>query len=231
MSSNCQFWMSNNAGSDTMLLPVLPEQITITHDSQNDSVMVAGLGEVTIIQDSTAKTYEWTSHFPATIHQGVDINIRNNPSSLLKPQAYVDKIEEWIASKKPVKFTVTGSSINTYCSIESWNYYEKGGDPDTLYYTIKLKEYREVTVRKIDVVPTMKIPTGSSSSGGGGATTGKVKTGGSRLKMYKKKSSSSKVLKKIKNGKTVTVNSQSGSWSNITYSGKTGYAKSKYIKI
>ena len=81
------------------------------------------------------------------------------------------------------------------------------------------------------MVPTTKIPTGGSSGGGGGgATTGKVKTGGSRLKMYKKKSTSSKVLKKIKNGKTVTINSTSGSWYNITYGGKTGWAKKKYIK-
>lgn len=222
MSSKCQFWMSNNAGKDKFQFPVLPEQITITHDSQNEAVTVAGLGEITIIQDPTAKTFEWTCWFPAVRHQGsID-----NPK---EPQFYVDKIEEWIASKKPVKFSVSGTKINLFCSIESWNYYEKGGDPGTLYYTIKLKEYREVKVRKIDIVPTTRIPTGGSA-GGGGTTTGKVKTGGSRLKMYKKKSSSSKVLKKIKNGKTVTINSTSGSWYNITYGGKTGWAKKKYIK-
>jgi uncharacterized protein YgiM (DUF1202 family) len=223
MSSECQFWISNNAGQDKLRIPVLPEQITVTHDSQNESVMVAGLGEVTIIQDPSAKTFEWSCWFPAKKHQGCI----DNP---LAPQAYVDKIEEWIASKKPVKFSITGTKVNLFCSIESWNYYEKGGDPGTFYYTIKLKEYREVKVRKIDLVPTTRIPSGGSSGGGGGATTGKVKTGGSRLKMYKKKSTSSKVLKKIKNGKTVTINSTSGSWYNITYGGKTGWAKKKYIK-
>lgn len=225
MSSKCQFWMSNNTSKDKFRFPVLPDKITITHDSQNESVTVSGLGEVTFIQDPTAKTFEWSCWFPAVPHQG------SLKKKLRSPQEYVNKIEEWIASKKPVKFTVTDPKISLYCSIEAWNYYEQGGDPGTYYYTIKLKQYVEPIIRKLDTTPTIKKATiGGGGGGGGGTKTGKVKTSGSRLKMYKKKSSSSKVLKKIKNGSTVTVNSQSGSWSNITYGGKTGYAKSKYIK-
>jgi len=230
MSSKCQFWLSNNTGKDKIRLPVLPEQITITHDSSNDSVTVAGLGEVTFIQDPTAKTYEWTCWFPAVPHQG------SLQKTLKSPQTYVDKIEEWIASKKPVKFTVTGTKINCYCSIESWNYYEKGGDPDTLYYTIKLKEYREITVRKLDLRPsTPATPPstggGGGSGGSGGSKKGKVKTNGGRLMLRQKKSTSSKILAKMPNGTTVTVKSKSGSWYAVTYKKKNGYAYAKYIKI
>jgi len=218
--------MSNDTGKDKFRFPVLPEKITITSDGNNESVTVSGLGEVTIIQDPTAKTFEWSCHFPAVHHQG-------SISKPMTPQEYVDKIEAWKATKKPVKFTVTDPKISLYCSIESWNYYEKGGDPGTFYYTIKLKQYVEPIVRKLDVTPIKKaVATGTSGGGGGSGypKSGKVKTSGSRLKMYQKKSSSSKVLKKIKNGKSVTVNSADGSWVNITYSSKTGYAKSKYIK-
>ena len=229
MSSNCQFWLSNNTGKDKLRLPVLPEQLTVTHDSSNDSVTVAGLGEVTFIQDPTAKTYEWTCWFPAVRHQG-------SIKSPKAPQTYVDKIEEWIASKKPVKFTVTGTKINCYCSIESWNYYEKGGDPDTLYYTIKLKEYREITVRKLDLRPATPTTTtatggGSGSSGSTNYKNGKVKTNGDRLRLRQEKSTSSKILATMPNGSSLTIKSKSGSWYAVIYNGINGYAYASYVKV
>ena len=233
MSTNnkCEFWMSNDTGKSKFMFPVLPEQISISCENSNETVKVSGLGEVTIIQDPAAKVFEFSSHFPATVHTAVQRTIRNKPTKLLTPKEYVDMIESWIASKKPVKFTVTDPKIGLFCSIESFTYNEKGGDPGSINFTIKLKEYREVKVRKIDLAPTMRLPTGGGGGGGGGgARTGTVKTKGSRLKMYKKKSTSSKVIKKIKNGQKVTINSTSGSWSNMTYGGKTGWAKSKYIK-
>jgi len=230
MSSKCQFWLANNKGKDKLRLPVVPEQITITHDSQNESVMVAGLGEVTFIQDPSAKTYEWTCWFPAVPHVG------SLHKTLKTPQTYVDKIEEWIASKKPVKFTVTGTKINCYCSIESWNYYEKGGDPDTYYYTIKLKEYRDVSVRKLDMTPAPTSTGGGSggsggSGGGSGYKNGKVKTNGSRLMLRQKASTSSKILKKMPNGSKLTIKSKVGSWYAVIYKGTHGYAYAKWVKV
>ena len=228
---NCQFWLANNKGQDKMRLPVVPEQITITHDSKNDSVSVAGLGEVTFIQDPTAKTYEWTCWFPAVPHRG------SLKKTLKTPQTYVDKIEEWIASRKPVKLTITGTKINCYCSIESWNYYEKGGDPDTLYYTIKLKEYKDVSVRKLDMTPPAPARKPTTTGGGSGGQPannykkGKVKTNGSRLMLRKKASTSSAILKKMPNGSALTIKSKSGGWYAVIYKGTHGYAYAKWVKV
>lgn len=230
MSSSCQFWISNNQGNDSMQFPVVPEKITITHDSDNESVKVSGLGEVTIIQDPSAKTYEWTSHFPAVPHQG-------SIASIKTPQEYVDKIESFIASKTPVKFTVTGTKINCYCSIESWNYYEQGGDPDTLYYTIKLKEYRDVTVRKLTVTPATPpaAPKPSTPSAAKPATptyqNGKVKTNGSRLMLRAKASTSSAILAKMPNGSALKIKSKSGSWYIVIYNNIEGYAYASWVKL
>lgn len=230
-TKECEFWLSWDADKEKFRFPVLPESINITCGIDNESVNVSGLGEVTIIQDPGAKTFDWSCHFPATVHQGVAKSIREDLSLLKTPQEYIDLLEKWRASKKPVMFTVNDPVINMYCSINSFEYSEKGGDPGTFYYSIKLKEYREVTVRKLDTTPVVAAGDPSTDEMSGGALkTGKVKTKGSRLKMYKKKSASSKVLKKIKNGSTVGIISTSGSWRNITYSGKTGWAKKKYIK-
>ena len=228
MSSKCQFWFSNNAGSDKVRLPVLPEQITISIDAQNETVKVSGLGEVTIIQDPAAKVYEFSSHFPAVRHQG---SIKNPKA----PQVYIDKIEDWYKSKKPIKFTVTGTKINTFCTIEKFSYYEQGGDPDTQYYTISLKEYREVSVRKLDTTPIVPAkPPATTPTGGGSGTQqysdGKVKTNGSRLMLRKKPSTSSSILAKMPNGSKIKIKSKTGSWYAVIYKSKEGYAYAKWVK-
>ena len=72
-------------------------------------------------------------------------------SSLSPPQSCVKKIESWIDGKKPVHVIVTGVGIDVYCTIESFSRYEQGGDVGTIYYDISIKEYREVTLRKVKV--------------------------------------------------------------------------------
>ena len=221
--------MSNDAGTDVFQFPVLPEKINFSHNSKNDTVNVSGLGEITILQDPSALGINWDCHFPAVPHQG---SIPN----LLKPQDYIDKIEAYRAAKKPVKFLITGTKVNDFFSIENFSYYEQGGDPDTLYYSIKLKTYKEVTVRKLEAAPTISI---GMASGGGGSSAGasyqngKVKTKGKRLKLYSEASKSSKVLAKMSNKSKLQIKSQSGSWYNVIYVKKNleGFAQSKYVKI
>lgn len=229
MSSNCQFWLSNDAGSDTLQIPVLPDKLNFTSDAKNDTVNVSNLGEVTILQELSSLVMYWDCYFPAHPCQG---SIANP----LPPQEYIDKIEAWRATKKPVKFLVTGTKINAYFSIESLNWYEMGGDPDTLYYTIKLKAYKEPKVRKLDSVPTISIGRSSGSSSSVAAASyqdGKVKTKGKRLKLYAEASKSSKVLAKMSNKSKLQVKSKSGDWYNVVYIKKNleGYAQSKYVKI
>ena len=233
MSSSCQFWLTNNAGSDRMLIPVLPDKVDVRHGSQNQSVSVAGLGEITIIQDRSAISYSWSCHFPAHWHQGC------STTSLLSPLAYRDKIEEWIASGKPVKFIATGCGINVYCSIEQFDYYEKGGDPDTIYYTITLKEYRTILVRQLDTSPIAETPISAGDSTEDDTAVaaqeetkpGKVKTDGSRLNLRSDTSTSSDILLRMPNGSSLEVISKVGSWYKVIYNGVTGYAHSSCVRV
>lgn len=54
-------------------------------------------------------------------------------------------------SKVPIHFISTGNYINLYCTIESFNYSESGGDVGTFSYDITLKEYREVSLKAVSV--------------------------------------------------------------------------------
>jgi len=237
-----EFWMSNDTGKNKFMFPVLPEKITFNRDSENVTVNITGLGDVTIIQDPALKGIEFSSHFPAIMHQGVHASVKKKKKLFLEPQKYIDYIDSFIASKKPVKFTVTSPRISMYCTIETFNYHEEGGDPGTFYYTIKLKEYREVTVRKLDKTPTSPSGGGSSSGGGSDETReeaaavdfkiGVVFTDGSRLPLYQEMSTSSNVLAKLPNRTILRMNSATGTWYNVTAVAmqRTGYVKASNIR-
>lgn len=224
-TNSCQFWLTNNAGTDRIQIPVLPEQIDISHGASNDSLSVAGLGEITIIQDRQAITFKWDSHFPAVWHQGCCVE----RGALLAPSVYRDKIVEWLSTPKPIKFIATDSGINTFCTIESFDYHEQGGDPDTLYYSISLKEYREVIVRQLDTSAVVENPV--EGSDGNEGRPGVVKTNGSRLMLRASNSTSSAILKRMPNGASLTVLATKGSWYRVSYSGLTGYAYSKWVQL
>lgn len=227
MSTNtkAQFWLTNNAGTDRLQIPVLPEQIDISHGVSNDTLSVAGLGEITIIQDRQAVSYKWDCHFPAVWHQGCCVD----KGALLPPATYRDKIVEWLNTPKPIKFIATDCGINTFCTIEGFEYHEQGGDPDTLYYSIELKEYREVIVRQLDTSAVVENPVENGGSDGG--RPGVVKTNGSRLMLRASNSTSSAILKRMPNGASLTVLATKGSWYKVSYGGITGYASSKWVQL
>jgi LysM domain. len=143
MSSKYQMYLKHDS---KFRFPVLPEKIQVTSTSGNDKIRVYGVGEVTIIQDDNAKVIEFSSFFPDSYFPGCNV------SSPPKPKRCVARIKEMQASQKPVRFTLTNKAqISLYCTIESFKYHEVGGDVGTIYYTLKLKEYRAVTVRQITI--------------------------------------------------------------------------------
>lgn len=158
MSTNYQMYAKQ--GYDSFRFPVLPEKITVSYGSNNDKLRVCGVGEVTIIQDSDAAVLKFESFFPKTYFSGCDY--KNIPD----PTAAVSKIKAMKESNKPIRFTITGGmGVSMYCTIEDFETWEDGGDVGTIYYSIKLKEYRKTTIRQIKVnVSTKKAKISSTSS-------------------------------------------------------------------
>lgn len=126
--------------------PVLSEKFEVSYGSNNSKLRVYGVGEVTIIQDSDAANISFSSFFPKHYFSGC--NFRDIPD----PKAAVDEILSMMNSKKPVRLTLTGGmGISMYATIDKFETWEAGGDPGTIQYKIKFKEYREVTMRQIRV--------------------------------------------------------------------------------
>lgn len=145
MSSKYEMWLTYNAEKQKIQLPVLPEKFAISNGSNNESVNVVGLGEIIIMQSRPALQISFSSFFPATKFPGLQV------SSITKPLSLIEKINTWKASKKPIHLIATACGVDIYAAIEDFQYEEDGGDPGTYQYTIKLKEYREITVRQVKV--------------------------------------------------------------------------------
>jgi len=153
MASKYQMWLTHNGESEKLRFPILPESITVKNGSLNKSVSIAGLGEIVIKQDRPALGIEFSCFFPATPFPGVQF------TDLTPPKTIKDKIMSWKDSDTPSHFLLTGTSLNMYCTIENFPCTEQGGDIGTIYYSLVLKEYREVSARQVKVEASIKKAT------------------------------------------------------------------------
>lgn len=138
-----ELWLTCDTYQETLQIPVNPPELKISSGSQNDSFNVFNLGEVTVLQKPKASTYIFESFFPKMPGPYLDIN----PDDLWEPGLYVAQISIWQSQYRPIRFIVTDSNINILCSIEDFSYSERGGDVDTIYYSLTLKEYNVLTPR------------------------------------------------------------------------------------
>lgn len=146
-----QFWLSTNDNKERLRLPVLPSSLDMSNGSKNESVDISNLGEITVLQDPAAKIVQFSSFFP--LHDSTLSEYSNPP----KPWDAIKKIEKWKKSKVPLRFLVTGTSINLPVSIDGFTYGEEGGAVGDISYDLTLKEYIFVSIRQIKVkVPKKK---------------------------------------------------------------------------
>ena len=145
MGTKYQIWLTYNAEKEKIQIPVLPKSFKTTNGSNNDSVNIAGLGEIVIIQNRPALKFSFSSFFPAAKFPGIQVE------TITKPLSLIQKINSWKAGKAPVHFIVTACGVDIYCTIEDFQYSEEGGDPGTYQYSITLKEYREIKVRQVKI--------------------------------------------------------------------------------
>lgn len=183
-----EFWLQ--MGNDEKIqLPVKPTEYHVTVSHKNTVVNVLQLGDINLKGKTGLREVSLSSFFPAK-----DYNFSNN-SDRKEPLTYVEMIEKWRKSTRPVRLIITGV-LNMEVTIESFSYGEKDATRD-IYYTMALKEY--------------KTPWGGGGSGSSRSTkasnssSGKtytVKSGDSLWKIAKQMYGDGSLYMKIYNANT-----------------------------
>lgn len=141
--------LSFNNRAEYFALPVNPESIEITENGKGKTYDVAGLGEINIIKNRELPEVSFQSIFPATWYPFVVVK----ESLLLQPAEYLDYIQKWRDSKRPIRFIAASSTyaINMAASIEKFDWKEVAGSPGDIEYSMTLKKYVFYAARKVSV--------------------------------------------------------------------------------
>ncbi|MGO4373096.1 LysM peptidoglycan-binding domain-containing protein [Paenibacillus sp. 2TAB19] len=140
-----QFWLKTADEKEWLQLPVNPEQVSVKSSYGYEDVQVTQLGEYTIIGEPSLKEYSFGSFFPRDYHPGY-CEYENLPP----PWEAVERIELWMATRKPIRLDITGTAIKGLTTIRSFQYSERAGNPGDVYYELELKAYKSVEFREVD---------------------------------------------------------------------------------
>ncbi|MGM1023554.1 MAG: LysM peptidoglycan-binding domain-containing protein [Bacillota bacterium] len=164
-----QFWLSYNNGAERYQLPVNPPSIKISGSHGFQDIEVDGLGEYTVIGDGKLKEITISSFFPRDYNP-----VYCEHTDIHEPWTYVETIEKWIDSRRPIRLTITGTPINIAVTVRSFTYEsDRNGSVGDIYYELSLKEYVF-----IDFSRQVRIT--GSGSGNGPAAKAKITTKAAR---------------------------------------------------
>lgn len=158
--SKIEFWLT--LGKRKIRFPVNPESLSVSSPFGYDDIPVSQLGEITNIgwrglREITFSSF-WPKHYDPTYC---------NYSGFMDPIDFIVKLESFRASRVPARFIVTGiPGMNLEVTIRDFQYeVEKFGSPGDVYFTITLKEWRDVDVRVLDLTKkSVKMTVGRSLS-------------------------------------------------------------------
>lgn len=175
-----EFWLKKDE-SNKFRLPVNPSDFFMSVTHKNTVVNIHSLGDINLIGKTGLTEGMFSSIFPAK-----EYNFSYN-SDLKKPYDYIALLEKWRVAGEPIRLIITNTTVNMEVTIENLSYGEQDSTGD-IYYTLGLKEYKKIKVKKA----TVKI-TGASTSNravkGANSSSGKTYTvvsGDSLWKIAKK---------------------------------------------
>lgn len=149
MAKNHALYLSYNNQEDVFEFPVLPADLGPKRSGDGEGYEVYGLGKINAIKAPELAELTIKSRFPASWAPYLNVSVEE----LHEPSYYLNKIDKWWKTKRPVRLNYFGDSvdINMAVSIESFEWQEVAGAPGDIEFTLDLKEYRFYAAKKVQV--------------------------------------------------------------------------------
>lgn len=135
-------------GGKEINIPVLPPKISVSSPGKNEKLEVLGLGEILRLKGMGLRSISWESFFPYYQAPYTTGEVKNPISIVKQIRAARDK-------KEPVRLLIIGTDLdfNSLVGIESFDYEERSGELNDIYYSIKLSEWKSYEPQKIVLTP------------------------------------------------------------------------------
>lgn len=131
-------YLSWNNREDVILLPIPPVDFKIVTKQNNETFNSINQGEIRLIGLSGLATTTISSYFPSKEYPFS----RNNT---IFGMEYVEMINKWKASRRPIRLVVPDKNINMAFAIDNFEYGTEDVTGD-IYYTLSLTEFRFIEV-------------------------------------------------------------------------------------
>lgn len=129
-------------------IPVNPPEINITAPTNNKTYEVLSKGEVVVQMPSGLKEVSFESYASNNDEPFTDGSI--------SPRSFVKALQKAMDKKIKGRLIISRSDLfdtNMRCIIEEFTTKDKGGEPDDIYYSIKLREYRDYSAQSVTLTP------------------------------------------------------------------------------
>lgn len=121
-------------GSTVLIMPVTPEGYEIPTGRKMETINISGLGDVFRPGGRSRFGKTLTFLLPAQEYTFME------PGTRADPQFYLDQLNAWSISDKPVRLVITETQFNLQVFIENVTVREKDGTADR-YVDVSIREY------------------------------------------------------------------------------------------
>lgn len=162
--------------SQRVQLPVNPSKLTIQAPGENSTINIIDLGEVNVLKNPGLKTVSFESFIPV-VNSGSYVQ---KDARVLSPDFYIDYFEAIQKQKEPINFVVTGLDITMQVSVEDFEYWWDGTDPD-MHFKLSLKQYRKNAIKITTIGSSITSPVNTTVQSNSRQNTAKKVVVGSKV--------------------------------------------------
>ena len=127
--------LSYNNREEVIELPVPLQEWSLESSSNTYNFTTLVQGDIKAIGADKLKTLSIDSFFPRKSYSFL-LN-----RSFQEPETYINMIEKWRLSKRPIRVVIVGTNINYAFAIESFKI-SKSDPTDDVYFSLDLEEYK-----------------------------------------------------------------------------------------
>ncbi|MCI8661427.1 MAG: hypothetical protein HFG54_14485 [Lachnospiraceae bacterium] len=148
-------------GKKKARIPVNPEELEIKYSTDHKKYDVLGIGQIVVPKKPALKEVSWEGLFPG------DLAASYVNSRAKQPEYYIKLLEKALKKKQVCRLIISRSGLydtNMKCVISGFEAKDKGGEPDDVYYSIDLLEYRPCNPETVSVVTSAPASSGISGN-------------------------------------------------------------------